>query len=147
MLYEQFNDAVLGILLPQRLRLCLARVQEFIDLPMPPHCDPVAWAESKNLVQNALPLESVDDIADQLQLFMLLVALSDNKIFATVVPLSGIALFIESEEEDIGVVITTEDVLVRIDESIGEPVAVLIEILPSECRRAEQVIERMHAAE
>lgn len=55
--------------------------------------------------------------------------LPNGKLFPAVVPLDGALMVLESDDEDVGVIVSTKDVLVRVDEAIRELVADLVHIL------------------
>lgn len=70
-------------------------------------------------IQNAFSLKFIDDVSDQLHLLSLFVDfLFVGELVPAVMPLGNAILVLERYDDDICIVVTAEEVLVGIDESI-----------------------------
>jgi hypothetical protein len=92
------------------------------------YSNPVALAEAKYFLEAAGLLCAVDDVAHPVGVVFRAVD-GDCLDVARVDPFAGVASPLESEHEDVGVVVTPENVFVGVDEVVGKCVTNLVEFL------------------
>lgn len=108
--------------------------------------NPVSGTKPEDLVEDAFSLENINDVANQLQFRLLQVMLVDDKLLAVVVPLCSAILLLQGEEKDVGIVVSSEDVLVGVDECVRKRIADVVEPLTGEARASENVVKAVHSA-
>jgi hypothetical protein len=105
----------------------------------------VPGTDSEDTVEKSFSLVFIDQEADQSLPFELL--LNSELLLPAVVPPCHAAGFLQGEEEDVDVVVSPEEVLMRVDKLFGERVADVIQLLLTEPVRAEDVVDAVEAAE
>lgn len=98
-------------------------------------------------IQNAFSLKFIDDVSDQLHLLSLFVDfLFVGELVPAVMPLGNAILVLERYDDDICIVVTAEEVLVGIDESIWEFIADVVHLLLCVLWPSQQIVDAVHAA-
>lgn len=102
----------------------------------------------KNLVEDALALEFVNDVAYKFKLILLILALLlDEEGNSAVMPTRGALLVLEGKKEDIGVIVSTKDMFVRVDEIVGKLIADFVELLFGVDLTAQHIVKTMQSAQ
>ena len=76
-------------------------------------------AKPENFMQDAFPLEFVNNVSYQLHIFSLFVGLLlDDELDSAVVPLGDAIFVLERDDHNICIIVTSEEMLVGVDEGI-----------------------------